>query len=807
VVSLREYCKAFLRTRDITDLIPPDTFLTDQTCATSAFSVAAGFRIAQQDDECLSHKEIHEQIENLIAANNLLEPTHRQYQILFRNRNCSIPIRTDETHSPAVQHLEQVRRDHLLQNTSTATLEAFHFLESLPEHGAKAISRFPPKQRRELLRRLALDLDLTARAYTISVPGLDPRRLAKQEMFRLFWRLLNPGKLASDAPELARDTDVANQLRHVSVYWDNRHSCLRVGRRFVRVFTLSEWPDASEPNLFGDMLKINADMTVVTTWQPQERLATHAELVLLRNLKVNIERDPLGTAKRMRDDPTLREILQDAGVQDDLRDIQKLLSEIRRKRHVGAYSMTILLHADDLDELDKPATELDKVFRLPMAKLHEEMAQWAFGNVIPVFASCLPGNGHFVSLRAQPLRNDHHAELSNIWGCDTGHTGEDFAAQYETRLGPIYRMSRKHRMAANRLTIGRTRSGKTLGEIDYIGSLQVQRPLTRIYDASRSYETLTQYFGGSILRCSLGEWNTPVAPFAGNLADPNHQEFCREFVRFLAELNGYQCTHFDVQQISRKLAGLFHPQIEPQFRRLKWLHTTLEGEIKYALEPWVEGRPYGHLFDHATDALAVSDFQLFTFEAVQDGSKHPYLDALLVLLIHRDIQTIMDPTRLTQVKHFTFDEVMSLCKSSPRLAVFLQRILQGMQKYNTSLSIVCQSPEDLGELEPFVKQNCTSFCFYPNEKISDEKLATYGMDEARMKIHRALPPQEFLFHALGGRASGSGEAWKVLKLTVDPYRYWMATTTPEESARRSQVFEAVGPVEGLRQLAAVEGAA
>jgi hypothetical protein len=125
------------------------------------------------------------------------------------------------------------------------------------------------------------DLDLAARAYQIFASDLNLRRLGKQESFALFGRLLHDEAM----PRLRGDTGLAHQLREASVYWDARQDCLRKGRRMVRVFSLQELPDSSEANLFGDLLKIEAEVTIVTTWQPQERVTTQAQLIY-KKLKV-----------------------------------------------------------------------------------------------------------------------------------------------------------------------------------------------------------------------------------------------------------------------------------------------------------------------------------------------------------------------------------------------------------------------------------------------------------------------------------------------------------------------------------------
>jgi type IV secretory pathway VirB4 component len=212
----------------------------------------------------------------------------------------------------------------------------------------------------------------------------------------------------------------------------------------------------------------------------------------------------------------------------------------------------------------------------------------------------------------------------------------------------------------------------------------------------------------------------------------------------------------------------------------------------------VEGGQYGALFDHAEDDLAIADFQVFEFAKVQDGVNHPYLEALLTLLIYRDTQTLMNPALRGRLKHITFDECAAHWRH-PRLAEYIKNILKMFQRYNGSLSLVTQSPEDYGLLEPFVLQNCTSFVFFPNPKISEEVLRRFGFDDARIEVFRELKPREFLLHGTRGTA---GDLWKVLRLTVDPYRYWMCTTSPNDAVLREKVFAELGPEEGLKKLAA-----
>lgn len=165
---------------------------------------------------------------------------------------------------------------------------------------------------------------------------------------------------------------------------------------------------------------------------------------------------------------------------------------------------------------------------------------------------------------------------------------------------------------------------------------------------------------------------------------------------------------------------------------------------------------------------------------------------------------MMDPANRDRIKHITFDECVAHWQHA-RMANYIKKILQTMQKFNASLSLVTQSPEDCGLLEPFVLQNCTSFLFFANPKIEESVLRRFGMDDARIEVFRSLQTasHEFMFHGL----RHSGDLWKVLRLTLDPYRYWMYTTSPNDVVKREKAVAERGLTEGLKYLAATGGVA
>ena len=90
--------------------------------------------------------------------------------------------------------------------------------------------------------------------------------LDKQEAFRFFSYLFNLEDWAHH-DHLQGDLGVDRQIVKSTVAWHSDH--LRVGKRHVQMFSLTNTPETSRPCLFSDLLSLDCDSILCSTWRPK----------------------------------------------------------------------------------------------------------------------------------------------------------------------------------------------------------------------------------------------------------------------------------------------------------------------------------------------------------------------------------------------------------------------------------------------------------------------------------------------------------------------------------------------------------
>jgi type IV secretion system protein VirB4 len=88
------------------------------------------------------------------------------------------------------------------------------------------------------------------------------RLLDSQSTFQFFSYLFNLEDWAEWA-QLRSDAGVDRQIVQNPVSWESDH--LRIGRRFVQMYSLKTTPEASRPCLFSDLLTLDCDSVLCST--------------------------------------------------------------------------------------------------------------------------------------------------------------------------------------------------------------------------------------------------------------------------------------------------------------------------------------------------------------------------------------------------------------------------------------------------------------------------------------------------------------------------------------------------------------
>ena len=120
------------------------------------------------------------------------------------------------------------------------------------------------------------DLQKTATILESHLAGsLGLNMIDKNEVFRFFSNLFNLEDWAHH-DHLQGDLGVDRQIVKSTVAWHSDH--LRVGKRHVQTFSLTNTPEASRPCLFSDLLSLDSDSILCSTWRPKSSSAARKEI-------------------------------------------------------------------------------------------------------------------------------------------------------------------------------------------------------------------------------------------------------------------------------------------------------------------------------------------------------------------------------------------------------------------------------------------------------------------------------------------------------------------------------------------------
>jgi len=139
----------------------------------------------------------------------------------------------------------------------------------------KAFRQKPKEQATDTSRMLA-ELQKTAtilEGHLNSSLGLRP--LDKNAAFQFFSYVFNLEEWA-EADQLRTDTGVDRQIVKNPVAWHSDH--LRIGKRYVQMFSLKTTPEASRPCLFSSLLTLDCDSILCSTWRPKSTAAARSEI-------------------------------------------------------------------------------------------------------------------------------------------------------------------------------------------------------------------------------------------------------------------------------------------------------------------------------------------------------------------------------------------------------------------------------------------------------------------------------------------------------------------------------------------------
>ena len=652
---------------------------------------------------------------------------------------------------------------------------------------ANPFERRPEENAVESSRMLA-QLEKTAEILESNLrSSIGLRLLAKEPAYQFFSYLFNLEPWA-EYDHLQNDTGVDRQIVKSPVSWDSDH--LRVGKRHVQMFSLKTPPEASRPCLFSDLMTLDCDSVLCSTWRPKSAQAARREIDQQEKFIEFFKVSFFTRAMSGRDVASLDKSAGARAANDSVDDLSEVIRSLDKKAQ-GEYSLRLLLAAKSPEQLRETIPAVHRIFVDARAQVIEE----TLGNLSGFYAM-FPGN-HKFNVFPLWLGEDHHARLSLVFAPHLGHPhSEDLDREYlnifETRTGTPFFQDVYVNGVRVMLVIGPTGTGKSVHANQMLALEQKYGGFTFIFDIGGSYESQVELYGGRVDR--VGKDGPRVNLFALEPTESN-VKFLYSFIKLLLTNGGAPLEPEDDEVIHKGVQDMY--LLDPENRRLGNLF--LPKKLDRYLSKWVGAGIYSRIFDNVEDTLSLARLQCFDFQGVNNRQYADLIEPLMVWLLRRIDQVLYDPANLGVPKHILIEEIFSSMKNKQLLEAALASI-KTVRKNLGGVTLIGQSANDLGEHADSIVNSCTSFLFLPDATFNRKHYGElFKLTDQQLNLFESLREREGLYVRRDGLT-------KVVTLNLDKRSYAKFSTRPKDKVRRAKLVQKYGLTEGIERFAEGETA-
>ena len=554
------------------ELVSLDRFIDPHLFATQSGAYGGAFRIRGIDPECLSDAELANVSARLVQAMRLLPEDCSLYQILIRRRGCPLPQSRYADSANEVVAETQCKRHEYLSTRPLGTVELYCTICIYP---SKARKQPQPGEHaavtERLVRRLRSTLTVVAQNLSelIGMEQLDCHGIA-----RLYGYLANL-EVELIRQRLASRDHIGRQLARSPVRWHSEG--LEIGRSHAKLFSLIQRPNATRPHLFGELIRLDADLVLVLESQRQSAAATRKCVSSHQSFKDLFRHSLLSILAHAKGGREIAKSANSVAADKAVDDLGSVVDDIENRGLTYTQTSLIgMLHSRNKNELDDQMAQVHRVFSPSEAAVLEERigSLSAYYSLFPAAARY----GESFNVRRFWLREDHLANLSLVYapypGTPESEALEDEAlAIFETRDRTLFYFDSYLNDLRGMLVIGSPRRGKSF-LINFLMDMEPKYGgFIFIFDIGGSYESTVLKHGGRVVRFGLD------GPRLNPLALPpteENQEFVYRLVRMLLVKGGATILPTDERDLYERVKQLF--RLEPEVRRLQSLVLTPELE-------------------------------------------------------------------------------------------------------------------------------------------------------------------------------------------------------------------------------------
>lgn len=779
------YVPWFAKAGAACSIVPIARFVAEHIFALKNGGCGCFFQLSGVDEEGLTDQELESRLRMIEGSLRGLPEGAALYQYTRVRTGFPLPRQTRYTDSVT----EVFVRDRLrfLEETAGFRRIDLHWCLTLDPSNVRAFERQPPENA-ALTSRMLAELQKTATLLAGNLAGIvGLRPLDKQSTFQFLSYLFNLEDWA-DEDQLYGDTGVDRQMVQSPVSWEADH--LRVGRRYVQMYSLKTAPEASRPCLFSDLLTLDCDSILCSTWRPKSAATARHEIDQQEKFISFFKVGVLSRVMAGRDTASLDTGAAAKAANNAVDDLGEVIRSLDKKAQ-GEFSLRLLVATRSMGDLNSIAAAVHRVFVEARAQVVEE----TLGN-LSAFYAMFPGNGKF-NVFPMWLGEDHHARLSSIYAPNLGHAhSEDLDAEYlnifETRTRTPFFQDAYVDGVRVLLILGPTGSGKSVSGNLAIAHEQKYGGFTYIFDIGGSYESVVELYGGHVDR--IGKDGPRVNPFTLEPTESNIQ-FLYSFIKLLLTNGGAVLEPEDDDVIHKAVQDMY--LLDPSNRRLSNLY--LPKKLDRYLSKWIGKGVYSAIFDNVEDSLFLSRVQCFDFQGVNNAQYVDMIEPLMVWLLRRINDVLYNPANLGVPKHILIEELFSSMKNGQLLEAALASI-KTVRKNLGGVTMIGQSAEDLGANADSIVNSCTSFMFLPDATFNRKRYAElFKMNDQQLALFESLQNREALYIRRDG-------VTKVIRLNLDNRSYAVFSTKPKDRVRRSKLIAKYGLTEGIDRFAQGETA-
>ena len=765
-------------------IVPIARFVSPTVFATKSSGYGCLFSVTGVDEEGLTDQELEARIRAIEGGLRGLPEGACLYQYMRVTSGFAIP-RKAKYDDPITQSFVDDRLAFLDKTANFRRIDLHWCLTFEPELVNPFAAK--PKDKANENARLLADLQKAASILETHLNAhIGIQLLEKEQTFQFFCELFNLEEWAGET-RLIADTGVDQQIVSSAVSWESDH--LRVGKRYVQMFTMTSTPVASQPCLFSGITNLNCDSVLCTTWRPKSAASVRKEIGAQEKW---LDFFKVGIFQRVMAGRNFAALDKGAGAKaasEGVDDLSLVVTELGKKAQ-GEYTARLLLSARTAEELRDNAPMVHRIFVDAQASIIEE----TLGN-LSAFYAMFPGNNQF-SVFPLWLGEDHHARLSPVFAPHIGYPLSDdldneYLNVFETRQGTPFFQDVYVNGVRVMLIIGPPGTGKSVHTNQMLGLERKYNGFTYIFDIGNSYESMVELYGGRVDRIGLD--GPRVNPFALEPTEKNIK-FLYNFVKLLVTNGGADLSPEDEDVIFKEVQSMY--LLDPKNRRLSNL--LLPKHLNRYLAKWVGTGVYNAIFDNVEDSLSLSRIQCWDFAGVAKDYSD-LIEPLMVWLLRRIDDVVYDPRNLGVPKHVVIEEIFSNMKNKQLLEGALASIKQ-VRKNLGGVTMIGQSANDLGENADSIVNSCTSILLLPdatfNRKFYGE---LFKMTDQQLNLFESLGAREALYLRRDGLT-------KVVTLNLDPRSYAIFSTRPKDRARRGRLIAKWGLQEGITKFVSGEDA-